>query len=769
MRVVSFSLTAVMLAVLGAPPAARAADTTVRLDVGLAAGADAAAVVDRLTRPLVDWDPVTGLDAITVDVAASERDTVLAQLAADAGVRYAEPGSTVHADSPSVSIPQYATNDPFLYDRNGPNYRWLEMSQIPQAWTWTLGSSSVTVAVVDTGVSGNPDLGPNRLAAGWDFVDGDADASDDDDHGTQVANLIAGERNNSVGGAGICPQCRILPVRVLGHRDGRSAEGTSADVAAGIVWAADHGADIINLSLSTSTHSRLLAEAVEHADSRGALVVGSAGQTATSARQFPAGFDRVLAVGSINEYGAPSIGSNRNSATDQWIDVLAPDRTWVLGRDGTRQLAGGTSAATAIVSGTAALALAVRPEATADQVRTAIVGSAQSGISHVPVEPYDARILNAARLVHNFGGLPDGEDPQVTGVGLVDGQMIGGDPDIVRSVGVADDHGIARLELVVGGKVVDSTLAAGWAEDLVLDPPAGFDGDLPITVRAVDYAGRRGEKTVTVRVDSTGPAGTITSPREGEHVGARSKVVFTADGDDVAYAMVSGYPMTRIAGTNQWSAYATPEPLDATTVGFVLQAVDRLGNPTTLRRVVISDDSGPTATSVSPAANTQVRGTFTSTINGVKDGAGVAKAELWAGSTYIGRDTTAPYSLQVPTRTANGNLVLTWNLTDKLGNMSTYRRTVVADNKAPTVAFSKAPANGAKLTKTTTITATASDSNGIARVQLLVNGKQVANDARAPYTFTLDPKKYGKTFTVQLRSYDRAGNIRYTSKRTYHR
>ncbi|MET3428138.1 hypothetical protein BJ973_007350 [Actinoplanes tereljensis] len=765
MRVLSFSLTAVLLAVIGAPPAARAGDAAVRLDVGLATGADAAAVVGRLTGPSLDWDTVAGLDAITIDVAASDRDTVLAQLAADAGVRYAEAGSTVHADSPHVDIPQYA------YDPTGSNYRWLEMSQIPQASTWTLGSSSVTVAVVDTGVTGNADLGPDRLAAGWDFVDGDGDASDDDDHGTQVANLIAGELKSGPGDAGICSKCRVLPVRVLGHRDGRAAEGTSADVAAGIVWAADHGADVINLSLSTPTRSRLLAEAVEHADRRGALIVGSAGQTATTARQFPAGFDQVLAVGSINEYGAPSIGSNHNSATDQWIDVLAPDRTWVLGRDGTVQIAQGTSAATAIVSGTAALALAVRPAATPEQVRTAIVSSAESGIGLIRVEPYDARILNAARLVHDFGGLPDAEAPQVTGVGLVDGQVLGGgNADTVRAVSVTDDHGIARLELVVGGQVVDSTHAAGWARDLILNPPDGFDGDLPVTVRAVDYAGRQGEKTVTVRVDSTGPAGTITSPREGEHVGGNTKVIFTAAAaDDVAGGLVNGFPLTRIAGTNQWTASSPPQQLGANTWGFVLDVSDHLDNHTTLRRLVVNDGEGPTATSISPTENTRVRGTFTSTINGVQDAAGVARADLWAGGTYIGRDTTAPYSLKVPTRTANGNLVLWWNLTDKLGNLSTFRRTVIADNKAPTVSITKAPKNGARVSGTVKVSVNATDTSGIARVELLINGKVVATDTRAAYVLTFKAKTQKKTMKIQVRAYDKLGNVKYTTTRTWKR
>ena len=87
----------------------------------------------------------------------------------------------------------------------------------------------------------------------------------------------------------------------------------------------------------------------------------------------------------------------------------------------------------------------------------------------------------------------------------------------------------------------------------------------------------------------------------------------------------------------------------------------------------------------------------------------------------------------------------------------------------PTLKLTKAPATNAKLTKKTTLTASAVDKYGVARVQLLVNGKVVATDTKAGYVFTLDPKKYGKKFTVQIRAYDRAGNVRALATRTYRR
>jgi hypothetical protein len=80
-----------------------------------------------------------------------------------------------------------------------------------------------------------------------------------------------------------------------------------------------------------------------------------------------------------------------------------------------------------------------------------------------------------------------------------------------------------------------------------------------------------------------------------------------------------------------------------------------------------------------------------------------------------------------------------------------------------------APRNGAKVNGTVKVKASASDKNGVARVELLINGKVVAKDAKAAYQFTINTKKYGKKFTIQVRAYDKAGNVRYATKRTWHR
>lgn len=137
--------------------------------------------------------------------------------------------------------------------QNGPNdpgysSQWgLPRIGAAAAWDVTCGTSTVVVAVVDTGVDlSHPELsGRVDTLSDWDFVNGDAVAQDDHGHGTHVAGTVASTANNSLGVVGVGPDCRILPIKVLSSR----GSGFTFDIAEGIEWAADRGADVINLSL----------------------------------------------------------------------------------------------------------------------------------------------------------------------------------------------------------------------------------------------------------------------------------------------------------------------------------------------------------------------------------------------------------------------------------------------------------------------------------------------------------------------------------------
>ena len=166
----------------------------------------------------------------------------------------------------------------------------------PQGWDMSIGSAAVVIAVVDTGVDlTHPDLSP-KLVAGYDFVNGDAVPQDDNGHGTHVAGIAAAQANNGEGVAGVSWGARIMPVKVLSA----SASGSFADAAAGIIWATDHGAHIINLSLGGSSYSQVFKDAIDYAYGKGVMLVASSGNNGSGFVLYPARFANVMSVGATD-------------------------------------------------------------------------------------------------------------------------------------------------------------------------------------------------------------------------------------------------------------------------------------------------------------------------------------------------------------------------------------------------------------------------------------------------------------------------------------
>ena len=238
---------AVALACLLAPATGRAGDSVVV--VGLRPGALAATAV--ALSGAVQVGALPKLRAVVVRLPAGHRSVARRALRRSRSVRYVEPLRRLHA----LDV---ATPDP------GRSQQWgLDALGASAAWTVTRGAG-VIVAVVDTGVAPAPDLA-GRLLAGWNVIAGSDAAADDNGHGTHVAGTIAEVEGNGVAEAGVAPEASILPVKVLAA-DGT---GSDADVAAGIVWAADHGARVVNLSLGGDEASTVLADAVVYARGKG--------------------------------------------------------------------------------------------------------------------------------------------------------------------------------------------------------------------------------------------------------------------------------------------------------------------------------------------------------------------------------------------------------------------------------------------------------------------------------------------------------------------
>ena len=227
--------------------------------------------------------------------------------------------------------------------------------------------SSVVVAVVDTGVARHPEL-TAALLPGRNFSDSGlaTDSTDRAGHGTHVAGTIAADAGTTV--EGIAHGSRILPVKVLGDDGG----GWTHWVANGIIWAADNGADVINLSLGGPSSSSLLTQAVDHARAKGVTVIAAAGNENTSAPAYPAAVPGVIGVSAVDAAKKRASFSNYGG----YVDIAGPGvgilSTVLLGDWDSYS---GTSMAAPHVAGVAALVEAAAPDLTPAQVERVLAGS----------------------------------------------------------------------------------------------------------------------------------------------------------------------------------------------------------------------------------------------------------------------------------------------------------------------------------------------------------------------------------------------------------
>lgn len=307
-------------------------------------------------------------------------------------------------------------NDP-LYP-----FQWnFQQIDVESAWKRADGRDTV-VAVIDTGVvfdgdasRGYPamkDLEQTHFVPGYDFVDDDDFPFDEHGHGTHVAGTIAQSTGNRYGVAGIAPAARIMPIRVL-DADGR---GSTANIAEAIRFAADNGADIINMSLGGPLPSQLMTDAINYAHRKGVTVIAAAGNNGWSLPSFPAANPHVLAVSATQYDRTTTFYSNHGP----YIDLAAPGGNTRVdqnddGRpDGIMQetlavkdpskhefaLYMGTSMASPHVAGVAALIHSqgiTRPE----RIESILFESASKNVPSYTQNAYGAGIVDAGAAIAN--------------------------------------------------------------------------------------------------------------------------------------------------------------------------------------------------------------------------------------------------------------------------------------------------------------------------------------------------------------------------------
>ena len=293
---------------------------------------------------------------------------------------------------------------------NDPNYteQWnLTVLNMLQAWDIEQGKSQVTVAVVDSGIAtrhpefrsqlwknvdeipgnGVDDDGNGYIddKSGWDFSDAptlpgsgdwtvrDNDPEDETGHGTHVSGIIAAKVNNGLGIAGIAPNCRLMPLRA-GFKYGGGAYLQNDDLAAAIVYAADNGARVINMSWGDTVRAFIIEDAVEYAHHRGCILVGAAGNSAAVGSYYPAALKSVISVAGLGQEKQLYDGSNFGAT----INIAAPgEEILSTALNAEYRKRSGTSMAAAHVSGVAALVLSANPNAINIEIQEKLITTAK--------------------------------------------------------------------------------------------------------------------------------------------------------------------------------------------------------------------------------------------------------------------------------------------------------------------------------------------------------------------------------------------------------
>jgi subtilisin family serine protease len=571
------------------------------------------------------------------DLRAAFRRTTVLELAPDADLsqalsEYRSNPNVEWAEPTRVLQIQGVPNDPVYPALWG-------MTKIQAASAWDLAQGNgILVAVVDTGVDhSHPDLAANIWSnpgeipgnsvdddgngyvddvRGWNFVSNTNAPTDGHSHGTHVSGTIAAVGNNGVGVIGVAPSAKIMGIKGLGN-DG---SGYDADLAQGILYAADNGADVINMSWGGTGDSPVIEEAIRYAHSLGVVLVAAAGNSAIDASQFlPAKYAAVVTVSAFNS--ADVMASFSNFGTK--IDVAGPGvsiQSTVPG--GYYSSYNGTSMACPHVAGLAALVLSQHPSLTNEQVRQVIRRTADD----VSTAGFDTH--SGFGRINAFRALQAQTPANIVITSPAQYGPVGNAVDVRGSV---DGATISSRRLEYGSGASPSTfyLIGTSSSGTVSNGSLGLwntsalsEGLYTLRLTATDSSGTNLSYTLSpVRVDHTPPqfvsvipSGNITIPAAPFTLSATAtdaygtaRIEFKIDGTRVHSSSPTG-DNTLFTATYSWNAAAA----GAGPHVVVVSAFDSAGNETTrLSNVTVIDDTlPPTVALISPAPNSHISGTL---------------------------------------------------------------------------------------------------------------------------------------------------------------
>lgn len=490
------------------------------------------------------------LGFVTVETTAANADRVQARLELLSGVRSVR-RATQYEQMWTPNDTKYATQQAGMFNA----------LQAPAAWDVSRGAGA-TIAVLDGGFqASHPDLA-GKVVGTWNVAKRTTDVSDAHGslapgHGTAAASVAAAATNNGKGIAGAAPSASLLLVRVSDSL-GDIYDDLSA---AGIVWAADHGADVISMSYGAQSASDSPAErkAIQYAQRKGVVLVASAGNSPSSTPNYPAASDGVIAVGATNTLGTAQTSW---SAYGAWVDLGAPGVGVPVAvplavdlydgiKDGYTKL-DGTSFSAPLVAGAAAVLRAAHPLAPPSAIQAALTSTTKA----ITPQAHGTFAHGLVQFAPALAAVPT--DPVITSAttstpGVVDVAVGGGYSSIrVNAVGVTNP----AYATVVDG--------AGTAQL----PTWGLGGS--VQIRATGCALEECELAATTTAEVSNPAPVITQPAPGALLGSTTTMAvegitgqawvrYLADGSTVLADAQStsgwGVDLTRLSpGTHQITA-----------------------------------------------------------------------------------------------------------------------------------------------------------------------------------------------------------------------
>jgi subtilisin family serine protease len=337
-----------------------------------------------------------------------------------------------------VFDPALWPNDPMV----GAQWH-LPTIDAPGAWDVTQGAAGAPLAVLDSGIDAYHPEFTGKLLAGTNTRSNNTDTSDPTGHGTEVAGAAAATSNNGQGIAGMAGAAPILPVRVTDNR-GRA---TSASIAGGITWATDHGARVANVSFSNIAGNATIGTAAQYAAGLGTLVVAAAGNCGCVDPTPDSPY--ILSVSATDE----ADGITSSSSTGPYVDLSAPgNNILTTERFGNYGTVSGTSLASPVVAGVAALMFAAKPALTPPQATQLLKATAVDlgSAGYDPVFGHGRVNANAAVVAAaGYTPPPDTTPPSVQLTAPRDGDTVA--DTVVVNVTANDDVGVVKVDLLIDG------------------------------------------------------------------------------------------------------------------------------------------------------------------------------------------------------------------------------------------------------------------------------------------------------------------------------